>query len=73
MCTALTSSVAVVPGYYLVCYNDFITNALILDAVVPGYYLVCYNSVEIKESSKEAVVPGYYLVCYNPKSFPKRA
>ena len=34
---------AVVPGYYLVCYN--LLNALIdiEKAVVPGYYLVCYN------------------------------
>ena len=34
---------AVVPGYYLVCYNnnDFIISSGI--AVVPGYYLVCYN------------------------------
>ena len=34
---------AVVPGYYLVCYNyvsDLIPPA---QAVVPGYYLVCYN------------------------------
>ena len=34
---------AVVPGYYLVCYNFALcinANAL---AVVPGYYLVCYN------------------------------
>ena len=34
---------AVVPGYYLVCYNlvPFAVNCVI--AVVPGYYLVCYN------------------------------
>ena len=34
---------AVVPGYYLVCYN---TTMLLVNrpiAVVPGYYLVCYN------------------------------
>ena len=34
---------AVVPGYYLVCYN-FRTIAIFKTvAVVPGYYLVCYN------------------------------
>ena len=34
---------AVVPGYYLVCYN-VLTSILTGDAaVVPGYYLVCYN------------------------------
>ena len=36
---------AVVPGYYLVCYNMFNTSFFLYDAVVPGYYLVCYNSV----------------------------
>ena len=36
---------AVVPGYYLVCYN-FNADAFNPDrAVVPGYYLVCYNGV----------------------------
>ena len=34
---------AVVPGYYLVCYNIINNNAYIISAVVPGYYLVCYN------------------------------
>ena len=34
---------AVVPGYYLVCYNDTIVDIGDLSAVVPGYYLVCYN------------------------------
>ena len=34
---------AVVPGYYLVCYNVIIQKSLNLHAVVPGYYLVCYN------------------------------
>ena len=34
---------AVVPGYYLVCYNyvKFCKGEAV--AVVPGYYLVCYN------------------------------
>ena len=33
----------VVPGYYLVCYNNTnMTNPSFL-VVVPGYYLVCYN------------------------------
>ena len=35
---------AVVPGYYLVCYNVRPESERILLAVVPGYYLVCYNS-----------------------------
>ena len=34
---------AVVPGYYLVCYNRFPRHGFGSDAVVPGYYLVCYN------------------------------
>ena len=34
---------AVVPGYYLVCYNFNNTDIDIFAAVVPGYYLVCYN------------------------------
>ena len=34
---------AVVPGYYLVCYNYNGTLDPIDNAVVPGYYLVCYN------------------------------
>ena len=34
---------AVVPGYYLVCYNTKTTVTEKIKAVVPGYYLVCYN------------------------------
>ena len=34
---------AVVPGYYLVCYNKGKENKIKENAVVPGYYLVCYN------------------------------
>ena len=34
---------AVVPGYYLVCYNTIYSAPHISHAVVPGYYLVCYN------------------------------
>ena len=34
---------AVVPGYYLVCYNGAVLMANEKNAVVPGYYLVCYN------------------------------
>ena len=34
---------AVVPGYYLVCYNGCDNITLYVTAVVPGYYLVCYN------------------------------
>ena len=56
---------AVVPGYYLVCYNALTTACLGTVAVVPGYYLVCYNLEEVKLIALAAVVPGYYLVCYN--------
>ena len=38
-------NVAVVPGYYLVCYNFVDNNMEKNSAVVPGYYLVCYNFV----------------------------
>ena len=57
---------AVVPGYYLVCYNN--DGALVsgVYAVVPGYYLVCYNIRQRGSINFKAVVPGYYLVCYNP-------
>ena len=34
---------AVVPGYYLVCYNVDDGSDDVMEAVVPGYYLVCYN------------------------------
>ena len=34
---------AVVPGYYLVCYNIDQDHIVPEKAVVPGYYLVCYN------------------------------
>ena len=34
---------AVVPGYYLVCYNSDCAGSIYQIAVVPGYYLVCYN------------------------------
>ena len=34
---------AVVPGYYLVCYNSECQWMDSREAVVPGYYLVCYN------------------------------
>ena len=34
---------AVVPGYYLVCYNTLGWGLIQWTAVVPGYYLVCYN------------------------------
>ena len=36
---------AVVPGYYLVCYNNFSSFWYVPEAVVPGYYLVCYNII----------------------------
>ena len=38
-----TVGVAVVPGYYLVCYNHRLQPPRSKHAVVPGYYLVCYN------------------------------
>ena len=56
---------AVVPGYYLVCYNICTFWPLKQCAVVPGYYLVCYNAGYIAAGYITAVVPGYYLVCYN--------
>ena len=56
---------AVVPGYYLVCYNCTNVDIHGLPAVVPGYYLVCYNFILDRKSGRLAVVPGYYLVCYN--------
>ena len=43
---------AVVPGYYLVCYNKADIAFQEMEAVVPGYYLVCYNSREVAESQK---------------------
>ena len=39
---------AVVPGYYLVCYNLRWLVFFTAVAVVPGYYLVCYNRVSFK-------------------------
>ena len=44
---ALSEIEAVVPGYYLVCYNLEEVKLIALAAVVPGYYLVCYNSVPV--------------------------
>ena len=59
------SSSAVVPGYYLVCYNYTEHSHFYAFAVVPGYYLVCYNKFTPSNYHSGAVVPGYYLVCYN--------
>ena len=56
---------AVVPGYYLVCYNMEQEEKMQKLAVVPGYYLVCYNREHEHRGEPIAVVPGYYLVCYN--------
>ena len=56
---------AVVPGYYLVCYNRTMSWKNLIMAVVPGYYLVCYNPSGVRYPVISAVVPGYYLVCYN--------
>ena len=42
---------AVVPGYYLVCYNVYTLDSFTSFAVVPGYYLVCYNVMVV------AVIP----------------
>ena len=38
------ANAAVVPGYYLVCYNCSPQKIIKPSAVVPGYYLVCYNT-----------------------------
>ena len=43
---------AVVPGYYLVCYNRSCPAASCSFAVVPGYYLVCYNKSFVKSFEK---------------------
>ena len=43
MKTLLSLNQAVVPGYYLVCYNYANNPSSTKRAVVPGYYLVCYN------------------------------
>ena len=61
---------AVVPGYYLVCYNRTGGNEFSNIAVVPGYYLVCYNLSPSSGVLSGAVVPGYYLVCYNGNGKP---
>ena len=55
----------VVPGYYLVCYNNEPQIEPLAKVVVPGYYLVCYNSTMLYADIPQVVVPGYYLVCYN--------
>ena len=52
---------AVVPGYYLVCYNPSSGTNKPFKAVVPGYYLVCYNPITEVNTPINAVVPGYYL------------
>ena len=62
---------AVVPGYYLVCYNFKQSPMCAVYAVVPGYYLVCYNAASSLYGFTAAVVPGYYLVCYNFFHFKK--
>ena len=61
---------AVVPGYYLVCYNNAVVIMRYDRAVVPGYYLVCYNTKDYLLVYTLAVVPGYYLVCYNGNGEP---
>ena len=61
---------AVVPGYYLVCYNGVSPHTVMIAAVVPGYYLVCYNDGQAFSPRTLAVVPGYYLVCYNGNGKP---
>ena len=43
MRSGMNGSQAVVPGYYLVCYNMASAISALGAAVVPGYYLVCYN------------------------------
>ncbi len=44
---------AVVPGYYLVCYNAAPLRLRLAQAVVPGYYLVCYNPYEDLEKAHQ--------------------
>ena len=44
---------AVVPGYYLVCYNLYTILSFTVFAVVPGYYLVCYNTNETKRKGEK--------------------
>ena len=63
--TASSSQAVVVPGYYLVCYNERSKNKRGNFVVVPGYYLVCYNKSGQSRFINLVVVPGYYLVCYN--------
>ena len=63
--TIMQQGAAVVPGYYLVCYNIDEKREASGQAVVPGYYLVCYNFTTYEPLQQWAVVPGYYLVCYN--------
>ena len=41
---------AVVPGYYLVWYNEHNSLVYHVIAVVPGYYLVWYNKRLVKAS-----------------------
>ena len=41
---------AVVPGYYLVCYNTLELTDVVAEAVVPGYYLVCYNLHQVQKN-----------------------
>ena len=43
----VTRTIAVVPGYYLVCYNRVKKKHGQSRAVVPGYYLVCYNMTSL--------------------------
>ena len=64
---------AVVPGYYLVCYNIGRLSLSCHAAVVPGYYLVCYNIIGYIIDQDPAVVPGYYLVCYNSHNSGRNA
>mgnify|MGYP007101502692 FL=1 len=61
----MKSIVAVVPGYYLVCYNYCTFIAYHTIAVAVSYTQVCYNHPANNHYPALAVVPGYYLVCYN--------
>ena len=47
------SPAAVVPGYYLVCYNSSCKSTSELIAVVPGYYLVCYNRKKLEKNENQ--------------------
>ena len=56
----MEQTAAVVPGYYLVCYNALQIIKKLEAAVVPGYYLVCYNR-ERRTLHNPSDYAGFYL------------